>query len=202
MKKTLVSIFLICCYFAVNSQDLTWGIKGGLNLTGGRVEANNRKYSGSDIGVHAGVLAKTRLSETLDFEPHLFLSFKRAKVEDVGGLKVRLITLDLPLNVVYRKDKFFGGLGPNLSFGLSGNYIYNKDKYDVYDKDNTGRFGIKHLEIGLNLIAGYQIMDGLFISANYTRGLNNLFSHSRYASDETKVYTSVFGISIGKMLKK
>jgi hypothetical protein len=183
------------------AQEISFGAKLGPNISSGYVKANGKSYSGTNIGIHAGLVTNIKINEQLSLQPNLLYSFKRAHVKDLSGIDISLHTMDVPVTVLYNYKKFFGGVGPNFSVGLSGNYSYHDRKYNLYDKDNEGMFSIKRVEIGLNVLAGYHINDQVFVSANYTPGLNNLFNNATYANSDTKVKTSVIGISVGYIFK-
>jgi len=198
--KVFMVIFLLSGVLA-KTQEISFGAKLGPNISSGYVKANGKSYSGTNIGVHAGFVADIRINEQFVLQPNLLYSFKRARVKELSGIDISLHTIDVPVTVLYNYKKFFGGVGPNFSVGFIGHYTYHDRKYDLYDKDNEGLFSIKRFEIGLNVLAGYHINDQIFVSANYTPGLNNLFNKATYANSNTKVKTGVIGISVGYVFK-
>ncbi len=201
-NKPLALIIFLITSTALNAQKIDYALKGGLNISSGKVKVNNHKYSGSGIGLHAGVVGNIPVAENITIQPGALLSLKNAKVTDLGGIKISLLMLDIPVMALYEKNNFFGGIGPSFNIGLTGNYKYQGNKYNLFDKDNNGRFSIKRLEIALNIMAGYKLDNGLFFSVNFAPGLNNLYNKSRYAGDDTEVRTSVIGLSAGYPLAK
>lgn len=132
---------------------------------------------------------------------------------DVTG-NAKFVYLELPLNVVYNSmgemGGFFIGAGPSVSLGLSGeldgkqtisflgqteseSFDY-KVKFDgEQDPDpDSEEVHLKRLEFGANILAGYQLANGLFIKATYNHGLSNISPN-----EETKAKSRYFGISIG-----
>jgi hypothetical protein len=203
MYKQLLSLAAILALtMNVNAQNTGFALKGGLNISTGKVKANGHSYSGTGIGFHAGVVNNIPVTENINLQPGALLSYKSAKVKDLSGIKIGLLTLDIPVMALYEKNNFFAGIGPSFNFGLTGKYKYSSDKYDLFDKDNEGRFSIKRFEIAANIMAGYKLKSGLFFSANFAPGLNNLFSNSKYTGRDTNVKTSVIGLSVGYPLGK
>ncbi len=129
--------------------------------------------------------------------------------------------IDLAPNFVYNFDagtgKVFVGAGPDLAFGIGG-----KDKYtsnttstitgfpssstsvdskvkfdgkkaaDLSATDND--LHLKGLDFGVNLLAGYKLSNGAFISAGYTIGLSNIDPN-----DKQTFKNSGFNIKLGYM---
>lgn len=201
--KSLFSCFGL--FFSVaflNAQNISLGAKIGPNISSGYVKTSSRNYSGTSMGFHAGLVAQIDINEQFALQPNLLYSLKRAKVKDLGGIVITLNTIDIPVTAVYKYKSFYAGVGPNFSFGVAGKYTYRDKKYNLYDKENDGLFSIKRFEIGANVLLGYQVNEQFFVSANYTPGLNNLFNKAEYAEGNTKVKTSVIGISVGYVFKK
>lgn len=119
-------------------------------------------------------------------------------------------------------SKFFAGVGPSVSMGLGGKYELKaklnlpddpempefpelnvsdgKIKFDgkkaseTPDDDTDIHFN--RFNFGGNVVAGYQLENGLFIQANYNHGFSNL------SPDEGgKIRTRYFGIGIGYFFK-
>lgn len=67
-----------------------------------------------------------------------FILYNEANVKDLNGIKIHLFTVDIPVNLLYSKDKFFAGAGPDFRFGMSGNYKYSGKKYSLYDSKKNG----------------------------------------------------------------
>jgi hypothetical protein len=131
---------------------------------------------------------------------------------------MKLTYVELPLNIVYSTAGeeggagFFIGLGPSIGLGLSGKFKgdytvsamgqtesepidtdikfdgKNDDEVDANDED--GHF--KRLDFGANVIAGYQLSNGVFINAHYNYSFSNINPN---AGVESK--NRYFGIGIG-----
>ncbi len=130
--------------------------------------------------------------------------------------------LELAPNLVYNlkagSGKFFVGVGPDLAFGLGGKYKFNslitstaagsssisdyenkkikfdgKKATDLAEADDD--YHLKALDFGINVLAGYKMRDGAFISAGYTTGLSNFDPN-----DQQTAKNSGFNIKIGFLI--
>ncbi len=135
--------------------------------------------------------------------------------------KRQLLYLELQAHLLYKRQignsKLFLGAGPYIGRGISGRervesyqlgqdgqpYIYPEYNIIKYKKPVNRNYSeldvtyIKPYDVGLNLLAGYELKNGLFFNAIYSFGFNN---HSRY--DAYKSYNGYLGITVGYFLKK
>ncbi|MEO6722968.1 MAG: porin family protein [Ferruginibacter sp.] len=138
---------------------------------------------------------------------------------DVTTGEITLNFIELPLNIVYRvaagSGNVFFGAGPSIGYGLSGKYKststttypgmpsvtdsengkvkFDGKKYDdlpASDNDNH----LKSLDFGGNILAGYQMSNGVYINVGYTVGFSNLSPNA----DES-VKTNGLTIKLGYM---
>ncbi len=168
----------------------------------------------SKIGFTLGVFTDVPLSTNFNFRPGLNYTQKGGKITEtvVGGptitstnFKMTLNYLELPLDFIYKATGgFFVGAGPSLAYLLSGKNKYSDGSPDYKlkignDKTNDD---IKAFEFGGNLLAGYQLSNGIFFSVNYNLGFSDLSLQS-----EASLKNNYFGIRVGKkfgngMMKK
>lgn len=202
-RKILSALIIIACALQVNAQKspINLFVKGGANISSGRV-STDEKYSGSGVGFHGGVVGDYKINDQFSIQPGAMISTKNAKINDLGGINISMVVLDIPIMGLYHKNRFFGGIGPDFNIGLTGKFKYRGEKYDLFDKESDARFSIKRLEIAANALAGYYLKDNMFVSANFNMGLNNLFNYSEVAGSNTKVKTSVFAVSFGYAIGK
>ncbi|MGC4234580.1 MAG: PorT family protein, partial [Niabella sp.] len=105
-------------------------------------------------------------------------------------LKLNARYIELPLNIIYKyplgKGKAIGGLGPYVAYGIGGSW---RDKYkgdvtkgklkfekyltDMPDNDKLIDYGRK-LDIGINVLLGYELTRHLSATINGGFGLRNL----------------------------
>lgn len=176
-----------------------------------------------------GLVAQVPLTMNVNFMPQLNILSKGGKLNlsettDLGGVPVtetlkgnaKLTYLELPLNLVYSaggdEGGFFIGLGPTISYGLSGEFEgdytisamgqsetepFNIDiKFDGKTEDevdpNDEAWHFKRFDFGANVIAGYQLSNGVFINAHYNHGFSDIDPN-----DGIETKNRYFGIGIG-----
>jgi hypothetical protein len=187
MKKLL--ILTVCAASLAFTSSAKIGIApvAGLNLA-------NLAGEGADgnmkIGVHVGVLKDFSISDKFSIQPGLLFSTKGTKMKfDLGPLgeqefNYTLTYLEIPINAVYRFGGEDGGFmlhgGPYLGYLLGA-------KLD----ETSGTDGMKKMDFGINVGAGYQLPMGLFFRAQYGLGLASIYE------DGESVTNRVIGISVG-----
>ena len=135
--------------------------------------------------------------------------------------KRHLLYLELQANLLFKPQigngKLFLGAGPYIGRGISGrermdlyyagqngqqyrldyNIIRYKSKYPAVDPyySEANVIYLKPYDIGINLLAGYELKNGLFFNVIYSLGANNTDYH-------VKSYNGYLGITVGYFLKK
>lgn len=208
MKKLFFnSVFLFLVSLSLFAQNTRIGFTAGTSIANYTVKVDgDDESSDSRAGLTAGILIDIPAGKNFSFQPALNFVQKGTK-EKEGSEKVTLNVgaLEVPLNFLYNSNgengNFFIGAGPSLGFNLSGKLKYD-DGEDTYEEDleignDPDTDFIKSLDIGANILAGYQFPNGLLLSANYNAGLNNLFPGG---SDDGTLKSRYFGIRLGWML--
>lgn len=120
--------------------------------------------------------------------------------------------IDIPLNIVYKvklakKISFILGGGPYVSFFYNGfdkkedilvNVKYStEENSDLPVGKGSGKYSI--LNFGVNGLAGFEF-GRVFLTANYSRGLEDFFRPADYSATEYKheVMGATLGIFLGK----
>ncbi len=207
MRKLLV-VFMFCFCFAVSTKAQTdrIGFTGGLSIASQKWKEGNFSFtSDSKAGLTIGIIADVLISDQFSFQPALNFIQKGGKFKstDLGigpgeDIFYTLNYLELPLNFVYKikagKGKFFIGAGP--SFGLAINGQTKRGDFSIdleFGSDNSNDY--KPIDLGGNLVACYELSNGLFISLNYYTTLSNI---STEQNDIAR--NKVFGIRVGYFL--
>jgi outer membrane protein OmpA-like peptidoglycan-associated protein len=124
--------------------------------------------------------------------------------------------IDIPFNLVYKlklgkKVKFIVGAGPYVSFFYNGSEKTDQTLVNVKHSSEEnedlpvgkgeGKYEI--LNYGVNGLAGFEI-GRIFLTANYSRGLNDFYKPSAYTATEYKheVMGASLGIFLGKAIKE
>ncbi|MGZ3923393.1 MAG: outer membrane beta-barrel protein [Flavisolibacter sp.] len=199
MKKIiLASFFSVAVASLVNAQS-TFGI----HIDG--VSSNMEyKTSGltmkpdSKLGWKVGTVANFSLASTFSFMPQLNLVSKGAKMTYNGTTTTNNLTyVELPLNFVYTSGGFFGGVGPNIAFGVGGKEKQTGEqdvtvKFDGKANGSDANVHLKALDFGGQAIAGYKLSSGLFFNAHYNLGFSNISP-----DNGVTVKNNYFGFGIG-----
>jgi len=168
----------------------------------------------------AGVVATVPLSKSFAFMPQLNFVSAGSKISGSssdaqsgvfsvkGSIKPNFI--ELPLNFVYKVgmesgNQFFIGAGPSIAAGIGGKAKVTLEaagfpvdpqegdiKFDGKKDATDDNMHLKRFNFGGNVVAGYQLSNGLFFQANYNLGFNNLSPDA-----DQKIKSRYFGVGVG-----
>lgn len=199
MKKIiLASFFSVAAVSLVNAQT-----SFGIHVDG---VSSNMEYKASGynfkpdskIGWKVGAVANVPLASTFSFMPQLNVVSKGAKMTTNGTTStVNLTYVELPLNFVYTSGGFFGGVGPNIAYGVGGKQKQDGEpdvtvKFDGKANGSDANAHLKALDFGGQAIAGYKLQSGLFFNVHYNLGFSNISP-----DDAMTVKNSYFGFGVG-----
>ena len=177
MKKlSLFSVLAILIVHVSFAQNISFGVKGGLNIVNAKTSipvVESGKTSRNLL--HGGVIMDIGISEHFSVQPQLLYNGKGVKFD--AGAHDHIITLhsvDLPIYAVYKITKgIYVGGGPNFGVNVKGKNVATGALNETKDyKFNKDPFEFKRFDFGLNAVVGYQHTSGLFISANYLKGMS------------------------------
>ncbi len=152
------------------------------------------------IGPRVGGMVDIGLTDNLYLQPGITYVMKGNKNEFAGAkTDITMHYLDVPINLMYKLGKpggnrFFFGIGPNISYALSGKIKYDDatgfpDEDIKFGSDSTET---KALDFGGNVNVGYELSNGLYARAYFNMGFANLSNF-----DAIKERNMGFGLSIG-----
>lgn len=192
MKKIALTLITIIAITATTSAQIRFGIKGGLNLANQSFTSSAFGEASTSIrpGFYVGILLDAPVSESISIQPNLLFSQKGAIFNGTYSFTQTFNYLELPVNVIYHINKKFTiGAGPYLGYALSGTQSGSQNSINI----EFGSGQARRLDFGLNALFGYEIIDGLVISANYSSGLSNI-----YDSGSVTLKNNVIGVSLTK----
>jgi len=202
MKKLIVFAFILVATATAKAQT-SFGIQAGANFATLKLDSDDEDIK-SKVGLVIGALADIDFGSSISFRPELNFIQKGYKIDESGYEEtLSLNYIELSPNFVYNftagTGKVFLGLGPSFGFGVSGR-IKSKDGNDPEEEEDVD-FGsnddqVKSFDYGFNLLGGYKLANGLFLSAGYNLGLGNL---SNLEGDEFEAKNRGFNIKIGYM---
>jgi hypothetical protein len=159
-------------------------------------------------GMTFGMLLHNDISDYFAIQPALNFIQKGGVNEESGDkTTITMNYLELPVNFLYQsknngKGRFFAGGGPSFGYAMGGKgkYEYNGETEEEDIKIGSGDDDdMKPFEFGVNFLAGYQLAGGLFFSAGYNVGLNNIMAG---ATDDASLKNQYFNLRIGYLFKR
>lgn len=211
MKKIIVLVIVFLSVNALQAQgkpkskskDVTFGLKGGLNIANCNVTGDGSPSTKSLTNFHIGSFVEIKLNDKIAFQPELLYSvqgFKFDQVVDVEGdlydtrNTLKFGYINIPLMMKYYPDaKFYLEAGPQIGFLTSANIEVSIPFVGSAEEDVKESFN--SIDFGLNFGAGYDISDKVFLSLRYNLGLSNIADTE--PGDNSKIKNSVFQISLG-----
>lgn len=210
MKKTMLALVVLTTIMITSDAQVRFGVHAGIAVSNVDLKIDGDEESvDSRVGPTLGILADVPINENFVFQPALNFVQKGGNQEESGGgitykYTIALSYLEVPMNFMYRSaggsGSFFVGAGPVVSFGLSG-----KEKIKISgggmdeEEEEDLNFGdgddeLKPLELGGNIVVGYELSNGVFIAGNYSMGFSNL---ANVDTDNNSWKNRYFGIKLG-----
>jgi hypothetical protein len=193
MKKIILTVVLVFLFGFVNAQDrkdMSFGVKGGLNISSITNAEEDGVNSKSLVGFHIGFFGEFMISDQFAIQPELLYSTQGVKLEfdgEEGDLKVDYINVPV-MAKYYLADAFSLELGPQIGFLVSSKVESGGLSEDV--KDET-----KPIDVSLGFGANYNFAEKFMLGARYNLGLTRLQEELFPGELESK--NSVFQISLG-----
>jgi hypothetical protein len=208
MKKVSITFTLMAFISSITfAQIARFGVNAGVVFASGfEKDGNTTTTSKTKTGFTVGFLGDIVLTEKFSFQPGINFIQKGGKESSATfGITLESSTtlnyLELPLNLVYNAPAgsgyFFAGLGPVLGYGMNGKAKIKistggETTQDV--KFGSGAGETKPFEFSGNVLAGYELSNGVFIAANYNMGISNLINDTPSNTSSKNRY---FGIKLG-----
>jgi len=191
MKKLLLTAAAVFALTTVNAQDITFGVKAGVNFANINV-SDPDENSDPITSFHFGGTVEFSISETFSVQPELLYSAQGSSNsennEGFGKVVLNLDYIYLPIMVKYYVAEGLSlEIGPQIGFLIKAESGTDDISVDVKDV-------IKSIDFGLNFGAGYKLESGLNFAARYNLGLSDISDVDDSAS---KVKNGVFQLSVG-----
>lgn len=187
------------------SAQTKFGFKIGYNAANVSSNLEDVKEDGKTLsGIGFGAFVEFSAGKNFVIQPQVNYNRKGIAIAHAGHSdKLIFNVLDIPVNALYRSNNgFFIGGGPNLGFNLSGGLRSHDDPSENEDFSfGKNEDQIKRMDFGVNLLTGYEFKNGLFVSANYLRGLTNL-SNTPGETWRNNMLNLSLGYSFGGAKKK
>ncbi|MEO6960522.1 MAG: outer membrane beta-barrel protein [Puia sp.] len=208
--RRIFFLMLISGLFAKASySQIRFGGIIGPNFSGAIVKYPTYEVSGArpGIGFEIGAFADVSLTDKkYSFRPALSYSLERASAVVEGDRSaIHVSFIKIPLDLTYHaspENPFFFGVGPYLAFNLGGKYNWAGTRTTAIafgsDQGDYGRT-YKKLDLGLDLLAGYQYNRQIVFGAQLDFGLLNMI-HTTEDPDEqhrASIHTLNLGLTVG-----
>jgi len=155
---------------------------------------------GSNTGFHAGIFFQKNINKYFAVQPSVLFSLRGGEIRNVDSTtNARLMNIEIPINFLYLYKRLMFGGGPDFSYGFKGKLKTNDSERDAYNPDESFERTLKRFEFGANFLIGYTFRKGLFITANYSPGLTNIYKGDGSAPSNVKAHTQMLGLSFGYM---
>jgi hypothetical protein len=180
----LAAILVFCCLVTASAQ--RFGVKTGLNfatVTGGEVDVSMLPT------FMIGGVAEFDFTDNVGLGVGLQV---HGKGFDDNEIKVNPIYLQVPVQVQYRNNGFFAGVGPYVGFGIAGKIKAGDNSQNIEFGNDEGS-NLAPLDFGAGVELGYEF-DAFRATASYNLGLSNIIP-SDVAGDES-IKNNVIGISL------
>lgn len=199
LKITLISAaFIGCINFA--SAQVNFGVKAGLNLANVNFSEEFDEFVDPKmlITFQAGVIADINLNQNWAVQPGLLLVGKGFKIDDdvLGEGSSNPMYLQVPVNIMYKGNMFYAGVGPYAAFGLFGK-VKQGDEDENLEFGNEPEDDYAPLDFGANIEAGVDL-GMLRIGAGYALGLANIIPSDARFDDESAKH-GVISVNVAYM---
>jgi len=212
---TLLMLLSVVTFSQQSGTGMTFGVLGGVNFQ----NLNGTDFTGDKlendllIGFHAGANVQIPIVPDFYFQPGLLFSTKGAKYkDDVITTKFNLSYIELPLNFLYKGALGDGyvmlGFGPYLGYAIGGK-VKSEGGASSLESDivfqNVVEIGdpitnyyMKPLDVGGNILFGYELSSGIFAQVNAQLGLVKINPEYKVlATDDSSIKNTGFGFSVG-----
>lgn len=218
MKSKVLLLALATTVFAFTSKaQLSFGLRAGVNFQ----NINGDDFGGEDLendlktGFHIGVNAEIQFVPDFYIQPGVLFSTKGASGKNVFNnqeIKYNLSYVEVPVNLLYKPSlgpgKLLLGFGPYVAYAIGGSAKTGDTKKDIeYEKEVgstdfgsgyvSGTYYFKRLDVGGNLLFGYEFAKKISVQLNAQLGMAKINSEIVNYDDKGNAKNTGFGLSVG-----
>jgi hypothetical protein len=217
MKKVILILSVFTLFFcnAAISQKARVGVTGGISFSNlSRTIGGADKDGDYRIGITGGMIMEVPLGKKnkFSFQPDLHYIQKGAAeplltpiIKNYTALRYAELAPNFVRNFASKKGgAFYLGGGPYISFPLPSKKVtHTAGSPSVLTDISYGQAvtnDLKGVDYGGNVVMGYRIKNGLFVSANYIQGARNLVPDDVLAlpgKGDDKIKNISFAIRVG-----
>lgn len=194
MKKIgtyVMLFFLLLTGFGAYSQDVGFGIKGGINLNSFNLDDPEASYE-NKTGFHAGIFLRGKF-DRIGIQPEVLFSTTEGDLKSslFGTAQESFTYINVPVML-----KFYPIAGLNLQAGPQFSFLIDGErKFDTIlgsGKEDITEY-YKKSDVAISVGAGYDFNFGLTFDVRYNLGVKDINN----AVDGDEVKSRVFLVSLG-----
>ena len=179
MRPTLTTTLLLTSLLltsttGASAQSVTLGLSGGANVASATTTLDFPRQRIASF--NAGGLVDVAIGDRWSVRTHAVYSGKGYSFDAPDhSHTIRMYSLDVPVYGLFRTSSgLFAGAGPNFAVNLHGTNTLSNGATGTHDYTFDGSpFEYKRFDFGVNVLVGYQMRNGLFVSANYLKGISD-----------------------------
>jgi hypothetical protein len=198
--------------YTQKTEPISFRIRGGVNLQNinGRDPLDAKLENKLKTGFHIGASADVPIATDFAVQGGVLFSTKGAKLKGTDD-KLNIGYIEIPVLFIHTpklgRDRLILGVGPYVAFGVGGKLnrkngsdedITFKKEINFSDVLNADKEFLKRFDAGANLLAGYELGNGVFVQLNAQLGLVKINPKIESVSnDKTSLKNTGFGLSVG-----
>ncbi len=174
MKKTLIIVALTALSLSLAFADVTYGLRGGLNLMNRATTEKNSITTGDRTGFHAGLVMQYRTDSNFIVQPEILYSqkgytFKAATLDNTTAMDYVEVPILLKYNIKATKGLYLQPtVAPFAGYAVVAKNIY---KGAIIDGETDLLEDINRLNYGVDFGLDIQLIDKVLVGARYQLGL-------------------------------
>lgn len=199
MKKIILSVCTFVAFSLTTQAQFKVGILAGGNQSELRVNGNANLFSSDHFrSYHAGLVGDWQIGNKLFLQPQLLYVRKGGTLSgstEATSSQLRMNHINLAMNIVHKFPLSFGkvfiGAGPSITYAISGTQEMNGQKKKLYKEVKDW----KREDVGVNVMAGLELKNGLFANFSAQRGLMDV-----YKLNGASVKNRSYSVSVGYLI--
>ncbi len=205
-KQFIISLASVLIVSNASAQGVQFGVETGINIA--RLSISPKSAFGADelsskLGARFGGLLNIGLGKGFSIEPGVVYSRKGIGYSaTIYGesieVQMRYNYIEVPLYVKYNFKGLQFGAGPYIAFTSAASYkgisldTTVVEKIQITNDPDPDVGGVRPMDAGMNIKAGYIFPMGLFLTTQYGLGFSNTS-----AGNGLTAKNSVFSFSVG-----
>jgi Outer membrane protein beta-barrel domain len=208
---SLAFVVIVVTTRAQKAAPISFRLRGGVNFQNinGKNPADSKMENKLKTGFHLGATADIPIAPDFAVQTGLLFSTKGTKFEG-SGFKLTVSYIEIPILFLHTpklgNDRLLLGVGPYVAVGIGGKLkretvsdlsvsFRNTIPATTTSGDKTY---LKRMDMGANLLAGYELSNSIFVQLNAQLGLIKINPGiENLSGNKTSWKNTGFGLSVG-----